>query len=160
MSLTTSKYIVDIIKENAEMVTLGTNPQTYANWLTGEQWERNLVDRMPIQASLFPFIYLSRPVVGSTEIKNGTKFRSYTLRLVFAGAKQKLEAKIVTLESTLRSTQVLKSQFEDRLYADSRIEEISRITDVELFNQDDCGWTGIGIDVSLLIVDDTSICLT
>lgn len=153
MARTTSLDIITIIQENAELCTLGTNPQTYPTFLSMEQWQANAEDDTPL-----PFIYLSRPITNPIKLnKAGTKYRRFRLEILFAGAKLEVDAKASVYNATLAAMRLLLSQFIDQLLIDTRVQIEGEPEESEALGLADRSAYGMLLKINLIVVNNTGL---
>lgn len=157
MSLTTSINVVDIISENALMIPLGTSPQTYPAFSTGEKWLQNLQD-----ASTFPLVYLSRPLIerGSL-LPQGNPSGDYALEVFIFAAKVRVNPPQSIIEPLLVTAKAIKRELVIRLNNDSRITvggyTVTEISETDFLDVNACG---VLLEINIKVIDKNSVCLS
>lgn len=159
MALTASMNILDIISENALMITLGTSPQTYCKYYSSEKWEHNLLD----DPNNFPLMFMLRPLTESGKIHSqGNPESTYACLFFFFSGAVELNAPQSVKDPLLSDAIEMKRQFVIRLNNDSRIKKLSDYTCDEILEDPDFDINpcGVVLKLSVTIDDAASVCLT
>ncbi len=158
MALTSSTNILDIISENALMITLGTSPQTYCKYYSSEKWEHNLLD----DPANFPLLFMLRPITESGKIHpQGNPESTYAFLFFFFSGTVELNAPQSDKDPLLSAAIEMKRQFIIRLNNDGRIKKLGDYSCDEILEDPDFDVNpcGVVLKISVTVDDSNAVCL-